>query len=206
MGKLIDLTGQKFNKLLTVKKVGLRFSNMHWKFLCDCGGTTITSGSAVYKGRIKSCGCGKIIKKTHGDTKSLEYKTWLSMRKRCNQIKSISYKYYGGRGIKICDRWSSENGYQNFLADMGRKPTEKHTIDRIDVNGNYEPSNCRWATKQQQEENKRNSRNTSGCVGVSRKPHSNSWGAQINKQYLGCFRNKADAIARRKEAELQPCN
>lgn len=96
----------------------------------------------------------------HGETGpnvTTEYKAWASMINRCTtkQRNTSGYKHYVLRGIKVCDRWLGEEGYSNFLADMGRKPTPSHTLDRLDSNGNYEPGNCRWATMKEQGENKR---------------------------------------------------
>jgi hypothetical protein len=90
---------------------------------------------------------------THGDTNSFEYKAWAGMKSRCNNPNAPKYYLYGGRGIKVCDRWV--NRYETFLHDMGRKPSAKHSLDRIDSNGNYEPRNCRWATIPEQNQNRR---------------------------------------------------
>jgi len=114
-------------------------------------------------GPIKSCGCLKYKekegayssrnKKFGGSTKTPEYRTYLAMKQRCTNPKHNRYQAYGGRGIKICDRWFES--FQNFLEDMGPRPTITHSIDRIDVNGNYEPLNCKWATPEEQQVNKR---------------------------------------------------
>lgn len=96
-----------------------------------------------------------IIHATHNQTDSPEYNTWMSMKQRCLNPNAPNYDLYGGRGIKICDRWV--NSFEDFLSDMGYKPSSKHSIDRIDVNGDYEPSNCKWSTNEEQQNNKRNS-------------------------------------------------
>lgn len=108
--------------------------------------------------RMQTCPCDRDFAKhaKHGEsvhaTRSVEYNAWRLMRQRCNDPKNKHYKHYGGRGIKICDRW---NSYEAFIEDMGRRPSKKHSLDRIDVNGNYEPNNCRWATVVTQARNRR---------------------------------------------------
>lgn len=91
----------------------------------------------------------------HGDIKSAEYRIWAAMKRRCNNPNVRDYAYYGGRGIKICDRWSNGNGYTHFLEDMGRRPYKHASLDRIDNDGNYEPTNCRWSSKTKQNNNTR---------------------------------------------------
>lgn len=143
----------------------------------------------------------------HGDTGSSEHQIWRLMRQRCHNPSYALYPNYGGRGIVMCDRWL--NSYANFLNDMGRRPTVKHSIDRVDNDGNYEPDNCRWATHQQQSRNKGlQKRNKSGYTGVSFEPHINKWRAKLNvtidgkRKYVSKVANNLeDAINLRKEFE-----
>lgn len=120
---------------------------------CECGAVKICLTEGLSKGTCRSCGCIRSEsvsqrRRTHGGRKDAEYVTWYSMRKRCLSPTDAAYPRYGGRGITICAQWV--NDYAQFLADMGPKPSPSHSIDRIDGNGNYEPSNCRWATDEQQ--------------------------------------------------------
>ncbi len=166
-GKTEDLTGRKFNRLTVISWHGIKHHERTWLCKCDCGNEAIVCSNHLNKGKVKSCGCANIDQVTrmgrantkHGhwnDGKfTPEYNSWLSMNARCNNVSMHAYSDYGGRGIKICDRWSGDNGFVNFYADMGNKPTPKHTLDRINNNGNYEPSNCRWGTAKQQSRNRR---------------------------------------------------
>ncbi len=134
---------------------------------------------------------------------SREYRSWNMMKNRCLCENHDSYPDYGGRGITICERW--KNSFVNFLQDMGPRP-QGSSLDRIDVNGNYEPGNCRWATPQQQGRNTRiHCTNTSGVKGLSWSKERNKWEVKIylnNKTiHLGRFANKDDAIRARKEGE-----
>ncbi len=166
MGLAKDLKNVRFSRLVANKCIGVAPSRkMLWECLCDCGKIVVTESSSLINGNTKSCGCLQkevaresllATTKTHGDTvkgvTTSEYRAWQSMRQRCMNPNQHSFRLWGGRGITICDRWSD---FSNFLSDMGRKPSPRHSIDRINNDGNYEPSNCRWATQKEQIANRR---------------------------------------------------
>ncbi len=155
--KLINLVGQKFNRLKVISRSDKRSkSGAIWECLCDCGNYTDVLGLKLRQGKTKSCGCyrkklASTIRFKHGMSKNRTYRTWKEMRQRCNNINSDKWRWYGARGINICARWED---FTLFVEDMGVRPMG-HTLDRIDSDGNYEPSNCRWATPSQQAETNR---------------------------------------------------
>jgi hypothetical protein len=155
----IDHTGQRFGRLLVLGKSSMRLSGRDtaWDCACDCGTNKTVRGYLLRTGQTKSCGCiGRerigALRRTHGLRGTAEYRTWAMMRVRCHNERNPAYKWYGGRGIRICDRWSS---FESFLADMGPRPSLKHSLDRIDSDGDYEPGNCRWADTKTQGRNRR---------------------------------------------------
>lgn len=154
-----DLTGKSFGrwKVLQLAYQGKNWQ-LFWKVKCRCGFIRVLPGGTLCQGSSKSCGCLKIgiLKKeltTHGMTKSKEYRAWYSMKARCMNPNIKGYKNWGGRGIKICERWVGS--FENFFLDMGKCPINT-SLDRIDNGKGYNKKNCRWATKRQQERNRRN--------------------------------------------------
>ena len=172
MSILIDLSGIKFGRLTVVSKNGRdKNYNTKWNCRCDCGTLVVVIGDSLKRGASGSCGClnkelaSKRAKK-HGQSgviRSREYSAWSHIKTRCYDVDYPKYCDYGGRGIMVCDRWLES--FESFFEDVGPSPSEKHSIDRWPNNdGNYEPGNCRWATKGQQARNRRTSRLTESDV------------------------------------------
>lgn len=156
----IEMIGKTFNSLTIIGKAATPASRneSYWNCRCECGKETIGAGTAIRSGHKKSCGClltkkGNENRIKHGYAKTSEYQTWRNMRSRCKNPKTINYKYYGARGIEVCKRWM--DSFENFLADMGNKPSAAHSIERRDNDGNYEPDNCDWILMAEQATNKR---------------------------------------------------
>ena len=161
------LIGQCFGRLTVLRQAPSRNGHRYWLCRCECGGTCFPTTGGLRSGKTRSCGClkrepttsGKLV---HGETRrrqgaSPEYNVWRSMRERCYNPKNISYRNYGGRGLQVSPRW--RNSYELFLKDVvediGRRPSPKHSIDRIRNDGDYERGNVRWVTREVQRRNSR---------------------------------------------------
>lgn len=164
-----NLSGKRFGKLVAVCDIGRTSRGRIWNCICDCGAETTSISTYLKNGHKRSCGClhaesARVAgekQRTHGHTSkerkksASEYHAWSSMKSRCLNPNVHNYKRYGARGITVCERWAD---FQNFYADMGPKPSSKHSLERLDTNGNYEPKNCVWADAFQQASTRTNVR------------------------------------------------
>lgn len=156
--KAKDLTGQKFGRLIALYRLRNTNGRTKWLCVCECGNLVEPTQNNLQRGKTKSCGClNKEIVTKHGKSKCKLYKVYHAMLDRCNN-NHHNYNYYGGRGIAVCDEWKDDfMAFYKWAIDNGYR--DNLTIDRIDVNGNYEPDNCRWVTTKQQNRNKRSNHN-----------------------------------------------
>lgn len=221
MSELKDLTGRRFGRLFVVGRAPNKILSsgremVQWICICDCGTEKKILATNLLSGAVVSCGClrhekavehGATVNLKHGQNHkgnpTAEYRAWQSMKQRCCNPRATSYKIYGGRGIGVCPEWVDD--FERFYADMGRKPSPSHSLDRIDPNGNYGPENCRWADKTTQSRNTRVPRNnTTGVKGVQRVSTGGfvaTIGLNGKSVYLGHYVSVTDAKSVRVLAE-----
>ena len=159
MSNFQDLTGEQFGQL-TVQHV-ISKNPTYWQCICSCGNTKPILAGSLKSGVSQSCGCFQKKQlsersKTHGKSKTIEYRLWVHMKSRCHNLADQDYLRYGGRGIHVCSRW--RNSFENFLSDMGLRPNKYLTLERINNNKNYSLANCCWATRKEQASNTSKSR------------------------------------------------
>jgi hypothetical protein len=161
-GRFQNLSGKTFGRWTVLSYAGLsRVNRCTWNCRCQCGVEKVVRADKLNNRESSSCGCRQrdvvgARNLRHGKSKTAEYRIWKAMHTRCGNPNILDFADYGGRGIQVCERWVTS--FENFLADMGLRPTPKHSIDRIDVDGPYSPENCRWATPKQQTRNARSNR------------------------------------------------
>lgn len=216
-----DLTGQRFGRLVALYTVPSNNYRARWHCVCDCGNTKDVLQQNLVNGHARSCGClhaernreklaainSALGREDHHETKTRLYRIWIGIKSRCFGPTSSSYGKYGARGIIVCPEWAeSFSAFKEWALAHGY--TDELSIDRVDVDGNYSPENCRWAGGSVQAFNKRKPRrNSSGHVGVSWNKKDGRWVAYITKDYvvhyLGSFASFEDAVAAREAAEVK---
>ena len=194
MSKKIDLTGQRFGRLLVIREASKRMNNrITWECKCNCGNYTFVITNSLRRGNTKSCGCYGLEERvksrtTHKQGGTPTHNTWTSMLARCRNPKRPSYPRYGGKGIEVCDRWLK---FENFLEDMGERPPNA-TLDRKNGDKGYYPGNCRWADLYEQRENQKKSYN-----GYTFENTIGKYVVRVQfrgqKKYIGCFNTPEEA-------------
>jgi hypothetical protein len=155
----IDLTGKRFARLAVIARAPSGNNwQVRWLCVCDCGSQKVVASTHLRRGLTKSCGCymrdrNSEVHSVHGKSKTQEHAIWCGMLTRCSNPSVSIYYLYGGRGISVCEKWKGD--FLAFFSDMGPRPSKRHSVERRDPNGNYEPGNCYWATRAQQVNNRR---------------------------------------------------
>lgn len=208
VGKFIDLTGQKFGKLVVVERYSNKGKEIRWVCKCECGNQSVVMGRNLRNGSTKSCGCYNSEQpRTHGMSRTRFYTLWASMLRRCSVDKGKVYEMYKGKGVDVCPEWREFERFFEDMHDSYRKHTSEFgerntTLDRIDGDKGYSLENCRWATYEKQSRNRSFANEYPGVVFRKR---SGKWRANIGidgKQiHLGTFETFNEALATRKEAE-----
>jgi hypothetical protein len=198
-----DHTGIRYARLLVVAPIHRRKPSgkkvVDWLCRCECGNESRQSAADLQSGKAKSCGCLRrevTIARftTHGASKTPEFRVWAEMMARCECATNDSFYNYGGRGISVCSRW--REAFEAFSADMGPRPSAKHTIERLNNAGNYEPSNCVWAVRKVQNRNKRNIRLSPAIVAAARQERRSGGNIAAMARRLGLSRHTLGNAAR----------
>lgn len=200
MGVKLALKGKRFGFLEVLEETSKRVHRaVMWLCKCHrCGELCEVAGRDMKNGNVQSCGCVRkehirTLKLSHGMADTPENRIYRGLKARCNNKKNPAYPDYGGRGVVVCERW--QESFENFYEDMGPRPSPKHSLDRSDNDGNYEPSNCRWVTRSVQNSNQRK---REGCTSkykyVYKSTAAGKWQTQLpNKKSVGCFNTEAEA-------------
>ena len=188
MALLRNISGNKYGYLTAISFAGRIKSKYMWAFRCDCGNEVVLGSDAVKRGGTSSCGCkhGELISKAktkHGFTEHPLFSIYLGIIARCEHPQRKEYKNYGGRGIKICPEW--RNDFLRFVKDVGERPSDAHELDRENNNGNYEPSNVRWVTHKENQQNRRGVILNSDVVFIARKMFNRGFNAKNISDFFG---------------------
>jgi len=196
----LKIAGLKYGRLTAIKDVGRGIHGRIWLCWCDCGGEARVPASRLVAGHTRSCGClgieasKKAKRWTHGQTRNdvkaqaYEYNIWQSMKQRCLNPKNKGFARYGGRGITIDPAWLGANGFQTFLAQMGKRPSAKHSLERRDRDGNYTKTNCKWALPIEQQNNRKGNR---FITHDGRTMSASDWAREVGIN-AGSIRNRLD--------------